>query len=236
MLTVVSVVVRKLLRGSGLTKYLDRAATLLGIRNSNEYEQDVERFVRATIRPNDIAWDVGANRGHYTQMLSELVGRDGVVVAIEPESMNMSHLAVAAWPLPNVMLINAALSDEDGTLTLFLANDDTTGSTHALSNSGSDHRQSQSVIAFRGDTLVREGKAMQPRFLKIDVEGAEERVLNGLKETLQSPQLKAVLVEVHFGILDMAGDSYAQVRIEKFLRSCHLRVRWLDRSHIAAVR
>ena len=65
------------------------------------------------VRPGDWVIDIGANVGHYTQRLSELVGVHGRVIAFEPVPTTFSLLAanVELFSLPNVTLINAAVSD-----------------------------------------------------------------------------------------------------------------------------
>ncbi|MDO3722417.1 FkbM family methyltransferase [Marinobacter sp. chi1] len=65
---------------------------------------------------NDGDWviDIGANVGHYTKKFSELVGPAGRVIAFEPVPTTFSLLAanVQKFPLKNVSLFNAAVSDK----------------------------------------------------------------------------------------------------------------------------
>lgn len=236
MFTTIAVIVRSFLRRAGLTQRAHKLLNCCRPHREDEYEKEVERFLRSSVRPSDTAWDIGANRGLYTKMLSTLVGKQGLVVAIEPEANNMAHLASAVWPLANVTLVNAALTDHDGDVALFVNNTDKTGRTHSLTVSNSTAAEVQTVPCFSGDSLIKQRVAPQPSFVKIDVEGAEEQVLAGLVQALESPTLRSVLVEVHFAALEQQGDAYAPVRIERLLRSKGLIVKWIGRSHIVATR
>lgn len=236
MLTVFTVFTRRLLRRMGLTRHANACVRFLTGRRDEDYEREVEQFVRATLRPADVVWDVGANRGLYTAMLSGLVGSEGTVVAIEPEAANMAHLASSSWPLDNVTLVHAALTDHDGEISLFVNSADDTGRTHSTTQLASRNTPAQTVPCFSADSLVQRRLAPPPTFVKIDVEGTEEKVLAGMTGILESRALRGVLVEVHFAILERQGRPYAPVEIENLLRSKQLTVRWLDRSHIVGKR
>lgn len=236
MFTAFSVLLRSLVRRTGLTQPVHKVLGYLYARREDDYEKEVDQFVHMVVRHDDVVWDIGANRGLYTRMFSALVGREGLVVAIEPEANNMAHLASAVWPLANVTLVNAALTDHDGEISLYVNAADPTGRTHSLTTASSGLTKPQTVPCFSGDSLINRRLAPQPTFVKIDVEGAEERVLEGLAQTLESPTLRSVLVEVHFAALEQQGAAYAPARIERLLRSKHFSVKWLNRSHIAATR
>src|SRR5512144_2877298 len=65
------------------------------------------------LRPGDWALDIGANVGHYTLRMAELVGREGRVVAVEPVPDTFALLAANArlFRYENVTLLNIAASD-----------------------------------------------------------------------------------------------------------------------------
>jgi FkbM family methyltransferase len=236
MVTRLAVLVRRWLRCLRLTDRIDAWGKWLHLPSKDDFDQDVERCLRSEIGPGDVVWDVGANRGRSTRLISGLVGREGLVVAIEPETRNMGQLASSIWTAPNVSLLDAALSDVDGSATLFLSEADKTGFTHSLARGETPGGTGATVRAFRGDTLVERRLVPQPSFVLIDVEGAEDKVLGGMSGMLQSPHLRGLLVEVHFGVLAKDGRPYAPVGIEEALRDHGLHVRWITRSHLLATR
>ena len=65
------------------------------------------------MKPGDTVLDIGANIGHYTARLSNLVGANGRVIAFEPipETFELLACNVARLAIQNVTLINAAACD-----------------------------------------------------------------------------------------------------------------------------
>ena len=118
--------------------------------------------------------DVGANLGYYSLLASRLVGPSGRVVALEPNSENC-----------RLLLSSLRLNDITNVQLLPVAADAATGwayySTHVGSNGGLIEdaellsHPGTIVPAFRLDELVQGPVG----FLKMDVEGAEGRVVQG---------------------------------------------------------
>lgn len=134
------------------------------------------------VRPGDWVLDIGANVGHYTSRLSALVGKTGRVIAFEPVPDTFEILAanVLRLPLCNVTLVNAAASSATAVLDFevpkFEMGLDNFYMAHVAA-SGSDLQ----VLSLAVDSL----KLPRPVSLaKIDVEGHEMAVLEGMKQLL----------------------------------------------------
>ena len=85
----------------------DRAFPIyvLCYRAFKAYADHAERkFLRRTLSPGDVAVDVGANIGIYTQLLSRWVGPTGLVHSFEPSPENFGRLQSATRKLANVRL------------------------------------------------------------------------------------------------------------------------------------
>jgi FkbM family methyltransferase len=234
--TRVSIFLRRVMRSLRLTGVVKATLRVFGLEKSAEYEKPVRDAVCQAVHANDVVWDVGANRGVYTALLSELVGPTGRVFAIEPEARNVKVLEESSWPFPNVAVLPMAMAGFDGESHLRVAEGDATGRTHRLSADIPRDATTQSVRVISGDGLVASGVSSVPDFIKIDVEGAEADALAGCSQILSDPRLRTVLVEVHFALLAARGDAYAPARIEDSLRRSRFGTRWLDRSHLLATR
>jgi FkbM family methyltransferase len=199
--------------------------------SANAYEHKFRQALLAAIRPGDNVWDVGANVGLYAELFANVVGPDGKVVAFEPSPKAFASLRTLAAKKPNIFLQNVALSDTEGVFDFFV-NEQGLSTTDALLPA-SDRSEAIKVAVKRGDTFI---SLASPSIIKIDVEGFELEVLNGMQQTLSLEGLRAIFIEVHFLMLKKKGSVGAPRTIAKILRDNGFRVSWTDPSHISALR
>lgn len=197
------------------------------------------RAMAAVLKPGDICWDVGANVGIYTSMMAKMVGQEGMVVAFEPEggSRSLLHANVKANGASNVRIEALALGRQEERMVMVASDQAFSGVHHIDEHADPYATDAMTVQVLPGDMLVADGKAPGPDFVKIDVEGFEVEVLEGMRELLRRPQLRAALIEVHFALLESRGLRDAPIQIERTLAASGLStMRWLDRSHLFAQR
>ncbi|WP_121744905.1 FkbM family methyltransferase [Natronorubrum halophilum] len=146
-------------------------------------EADIFEFLERHLEDDDVFWDVGAAVGTYSVFAATLVDR---VVAFEPEPLNLSRIRenTALNGLNNVQAMRYALSSSPGSARLE-RKDGVGHGGHTLSPEGSFE-----VDVIRGDTIDP-----APDVIKIDVEGHEAHVLDGLGDHLDT--VRTVIVEVH---------------------------------------
>jgi len=138
--------------------------------------------------------------------------------------------------LTNVTILPIALGAYDGTAK-FVQGKDQVGATSRLAHEHEVPRGGHVEVPMRrGDSLLLRGTIPTPNVIKIDTEGAELDVLNGLKVALSAPELRCLCIEVHFGILTDRGVVNAPKQIETLLVAGGFSLRWTDLSHIVAVR
>src|ERR1043166_1571170 len=153
------------------------------IRKNKTWAEAESRLFRELIAPGMVVIDVGANIGYFSLLASKLVGTTGSVHAFEPDPVNCRLLRknVRLNRASNIKVIQTALSDSDAPVSLFL-NSDNKGD-HRIWNNDDESRKRIHVSATTLDQYLKKtGKT--PSFIKIDVQGAEGRVLEGMKETL----------------------------------------------------
>ena len=196
---------------NGITLFLDRedGAVSRPIL-AGDYEAHLVPVFERFCRPGMTVVDVGANLGLYSLLASKLVGPAGRVVAIEPSSENcrLILLSVDANRAENVELLPLALDRGRGWSNL---------SGHFGSNGGLVSGDvpsltsgwSEIVPTFALDDLV-EGRV---DFLKIDVEGAEGRVVAGAQRILDTSR-PVVATELSLEMLPrvsgISGEEYLE--------------------------
>src|SRR5690606_29553624 len=63
--------------------------------------------------------DIGAHVGYYTRRASDMVGKNGRVIAFEPNPNNHAMLKTNVGQRQNVTLLQVALAEEEGTAELY---------------------------------------------------------------------------------------------------------------------
>ena len=131
----------------------------------------------------DWTLDIGANVGHYTLRLSELVGSGGRVIAFEPVPATFEVLTAnaALAPHPNITLINAAASDSTGIAGMMIPKYEDIGLDNFYLARLSGTASGLQVLSLTVDSLALPHPV---RVVKIDTEGHELSVVRGMKRLL----------------------------------------------------
>lgn len=148
------------------------------------------RYLLHTIKKGTTAFDVGAHKGGYTFWMQKAVGRKGRVVAFEPQSKG-ARLLQELYGGTNVRVEHRALSDSMGRQELYIQ-----PQTYAVSFEASLENKYPDALTELVETVTIDHYCMEqrllPSFIKIDVEGHEEKVLQGAKNILS--QVRPVLL------------------------------------------
>ncbi len=178
-----------------------------------EYEPETVACFRSSLKDGMTVVDIGANLGYFTVIAAGRIGPSGKVFSYEPDPHNFELLKnnIDVNGFKNVTAIPIALSDRAGTRELFFGDNQCT---HSFSDKKGTGRF-ESVIT---DTLDNSLKAFgSPRIdiIKIDIEGAEPIVLEGMKETIaRSPNI-IILFELYPNAIKRLGLSPLKF-LEKF--------------------
>ena len=155
---------------------------------------------RRLVKPGAVIFDVGANFGYYGLMLAEGLGRDCEVHAFEPTEETFDRLTrhIALNRMECVHAHRLALSDAPGTASMH-GRDGNSGAAFIDPGGGE-------VAVTTLDAFVAERGIRRLDFMKIDVEGFEERVLRGGQRVLRELR-PSILLEVQPVTLERAGSS-----------------------------
>lgn len=141
------------------------------------YELETVAFFERNIRPGDVVADIGAAVGYYTMLFSELVGKDGQVVAFEPDPVSFARLRRAARDTPNIVLEPIGISDSVGKATLYGRKGGHGANSIAYDAGGYAH-----IVPTTDLSSYERERGIRFTWAKIDVEGADLAVLGAMRK------------------------------------------------------
>ncbi len=162
-----------------------------------QQEQKIVELLMASVQGGDAVFDVGANVGFYTVFLALAVGAQGQVIAFEPNSESYQHLQdnLALNAITNVRAFRKALGERSGEGRLYEGQENADSSLVGPPLGKDVGHQWVDIVA--GDSFRETEKLPVPRVVKVDVEGYEYKVLQGLQSTLAQPPCELLCCEVH---------------------------------------
>ncbi|TCL00605.1 FkbM family methyltransferase [Shimia isoporae] len=158
-----------------------------------------EWIAERIVRSGDAVIDVGANVGGHTWTFLQLVGESGCVVAIEPNPGLNANLQKWCEIHPNLMLLDVALSNQDGELDFNIpAGDQGYGSLWTRPTHDVEFASTVKVPVTTLDCAFPTMGLESIRLMKVDIEGSELRFLEGAQDTLR--RLRPwITIEVDWG-------------------------------------
>lgn len=167
------------------------------------------------VRPGAWVIDIGANIGHYTVRLSELVGDRGRVIAFEPvpETFELLAANVALSPRKNVTLINAAASDSTAVSGMEISKFEDSGLDDFYTAHLSKDTGLLKVLCIAVDCLA---PSEPVALVKIDAEGHELPALRGMKRLLQRDHPILIVEDSGSKIAEfLAGFGYSPEQMDR---------------------
>jgi FkbM family methyltransferase len=171
-----------------------------------EYEPAETLFLTRSLRAGNVFVDIGANVGYFTTLASRLVGPRGKVIAFEPDpdSCALLRANLRRNGARNAVVFSDALGAEDRAGQLYLSKSNF--GDHRVAAGGED-RQSVPISIRRFDTVCDGLELSKIDFIKIDVQGYEPQVFEGMGGCLERLQVRTILMEFWPYGIRYAGDS-----------------------------
>ncbi len=165
------------------------------------WEPDAQQLMVKNIRADSVVYDVGANYGIHTLLMARLAS-NGIVYAFEPvpEICTALEENVSINNFQNVRCVRLALSDCGGEAAFTKGLHVGAGGLTLPSRVPDDQI---SVTTTTVDQFVFEQNNPPPDFIKMDVEGAEGKVLAGGEQVLKTFR-PVLLVDLHNPEQDIA--------------------------------
>lgn len=136
-----------------------------------------------------VLWDIGANIGAISlPLLKQFDGLKSVLFepSAEVAGRLIRNLANNPDILPRSIIMNIALSDNEGLTSFYVSNEPFNSGTAGLGFSHNRFQFPVGVQTYTGDSLIASEKCPIPDIIKIDVEGFEIGVFKGLRKTLMN--------------------------------------------------
>ena len=149
--------------------------------NEPAWEPEIVSLMRQLVQPGDTVVDIGAENGYHTCLLSRLVGDEGCVYSFEPEPANRARLfrSLELNQIGNVEVIAKVLGEQPGTVSLF-----PNGPLTSVGYVRAGSRDGIKVECVRLDDELP--SKIKVSLIKMDIEGSEWRVLNGMPRILST--------------------------------------------------
>ncbi|MBI4335794.1 MAG: FkbM family methyltransferase [Candidatus Omnitrophica bacterium] len=136
------------------------------------------------VRSGDWVLDIGANVGHYSLRLSNIVGPAGRVIIFEPVPQTFELLSanMARSPYHNITLLNVAVSEAAGLVGMDIPKWAGTGLDNCYEARMTQGGAELYVLRVTVDSLNIPNRV---KLAKIDVEGNEISALKGMKNLIR---------------------------------------------------
>jgi FkbM family methyltransferase len=160
------------------------------------WESWITLVLARTVRPGWHCLDVGANHGYYTLVMADAAGPEGRVVPVEPTPrlVELLRQTLDVNGFPDVDVVAKAASDSDGD-TLQLVIPARRSMNASLRAEVGDTDEAVNVESVTIDSITRNWPRVD--LIKIDVEGAEESVWQGMQRTIADHPDVVVVLELN---------------------------------------
>jgi FkbM family methyltransferase len=158
-------------------------------------EVEATKIIKNLLKKGDVILEAGANVGYYVLLESKIVKNKGKIYAMEPEPKNYNYL------IRNVQLNNLsniaetfplAVSDKNEELTLYVSKD---SNRHNIIHKKDYSDKKIKVKAVSIDNFLKGKKRIS--WIRMDVEGAECKLINGMERTLRKTNGLKLFIELH---------------------------------------
>ena len=160
------------------------------------HEPEVQTILPQIVRPGMVVYDIGSHIEYFALMFSHLAGHDGRVFAFEPDDANLARVRrnIDLNDVENIIPVHAALPDRCGTA--WLVHGGFSGAHRVGEKQGQPSPSGAEVAILTVDSFAKGEPRRFPHLLKIDVEGAEGKVLLGARDVLHEHR-PLVVCEIH---------------------------------------
>ena len=180
----------RMISGEGFGNYLV---------TESSHEPFLTKWLQENVEEGKVIYDIGANIGYYTLILSKLVGKAGRIFAIEPEPANLGMIEINMLMnhCKNITLLPFAAGDKEGICNMYrsFGRDTIT----LLPNTWHKNTGTFSAQMRTLDNIAKGFRS--PDIIRMDIEGGELAALRGASALLANKHNLVLIIEMHFYLL-----------------------------------
>jgi len=186
------------------------------------YEPELQSAIAELVHPGMVAYDVGANIGYISLLLSRAVGTDSLVFAFEalPANLERLRLNLTLNDLQaRVQVIAAAVTDRSVPAQFLVGPSGGMGKAAGSAGRQAEYKQTITVPGLALDDFVVAQGNPPPQVVKMDIEGGEVLALPGMRRLLKETH-PLLLLELH-------GPEAARVAWDELSKAGY-RIFWME--------
>lgn len=166
------------------------------------FERHKFNLIQRLLRPGDVFLDIGGNKGDFSLFAASLVNDDVRVFCFEPlpDNAKWIHQSIKRNDYKNIEVVEACVSDGNSEVTLHIGR--SSGGSSIMG--GSPDSPTMTCPAVTMDAFIQDRMLSRVDLVKIDVEGAELRVLAGANDTIDRFR-PIMLIDLHKTVIGKKG-------------------------------
>jgi FkbM family methyltransferase len=209
---------------TGQLMYVDTRDTSLAphLLMGGEWEMEVTRLWRKTIRPDSVIFDVGANFGYFGIVAGASIKKQGVQLHMFEPNPDLQPLIEKTLSVnglsTHTRLVKAAVGDKKGSTVIHRIKDLWGSSTaqsleklNTYSPIEAEFDAHFKVPVVTIDDYCAENKIDKIDLMKIDVEGFENAVYDGMRKTIKASEDLVLFLEFTFDAYDKPAEFFKKI-------------------------
>lgn len=170
--------------------------------------------IKKILAEGDIVVDIGAYiDGWYGFIAARIIGKKGHVYSFEPHPVFFRRLVenIKLNGFTNITAERLAISDKKGSARFYEAGSSSSLYTEQLSKEEMNPQKPILIKTIALDSYIKMKNIKKVRFLKIDAEGTDMKVLRGAKNLLSSSHAPDLMIEILDKNLNAAGSKRNEI-------------------------
>lgn len=164
-------------------------------------------YLLQTLTEGQTVLDIGANIGYFTILFARKVGSSGAILAFEPGPLSFALLQtnIRINGLDHVRAFNVAAGNRNGTTDLYICRTGESDNRVEGTLTDDSDRDRIAVPSIVIDKFLANLGVHRVDYVKIDVQGAERAVLEGMQRTIEANPRMQIVAEYAPGGIRTAG-------------------------------